>query len=58
MVYGIVFGDAENAVVVLVALLNTLDEYALTCFEDIDSAPLEESYVGELMTCEEVAAVI
>ena len=42
----------------LVALLHTLDDDALACFEHIDGAPLEETDVGDFVASEEVAAII
>ena len=54
----VVLGDTEDAVIVLVTLLHTFDENALGRFEDIDGAPLEEAYVGDLVASEEVATII
>lgn len=58
LMYGVVFGDTEDAVVVFVALLDTLDEDALARFEDIDGAPLEETDVGDFVAGEEIATII
>lgn len=58
LMHGVVDGHAKYAVVVFGSFLHTLDENPLACFEDIDGAPLEEAYVGDLVASEEVAAII
>ena len=58
LVYGVVFGDAENAVGMIHAFLHAFDEYPLARFEDIDGAPLEEADVCDFAASEEVATII
>lgn len=54
----LVFGDAEDAVVVVFALLDVLDEDTLAGVEDIDAAPLEEMNLGDFAASDDVAIAI
>lgn len=54
----LVFGDAEDAVVVIFALLDILDENTLACVEDIDPTPLEEMYLGYFATSDDVSIAV
>ena len=54
----LVLGDAEDAVVVLFALLDVLDEDPLTGVEDIDAAPLEEMDLGDFAASDDVPIAI
>lgn len=54
----LVLGDAEDAVVVIFALLDILDEDTLTGVEDIDAAPLEEMDLGYFAASDDVAVAI
>ena len=54
----LVFGDAEDAVVVLFALLDVLDEDTLAGVEDIDAAPLEEMDLGYFAASDDVPIAI
>ena len=54
----LVLGDAEDAVVVIFALLDILDENTLACVEDIDPTPLEEMYLGNFPACDDVSIAV
>ena len=54
----LVFGDAEDAVVVILALLDILDENTLACVEDIDPTPLKEMYLGDFAASDDVPIAI
>lgn len=54
----LVLGDAEDAVVVLFALLDVLDEDTLAGVEDIDAAPLEEMDLGNFPAGNDVAVAV
>lgn len=54
----LVLGDAEDAIVVLFALLDVLDEDTLTGVEDIDAAPLEEMDLGNFPAGNDVAVAV
>lgn len=54
----LVLGDAEDAVVVFLALLDILDENTLACVEDIDPTPLEEMYLGNFPACDDVSIAV
>ena len=54
----LVFGDAEDAVVVFLALLDILYENTLAGVEDIDAAPLEEMDLGNFPAGNDVAVAV
>lgn len=54
----LVFGDAEDAVVVFLALLDILDENTLAGVEDIDAAPLEEMDLGYFAASDDVPIAV
>lgn len=54
----LVLGDAEDAVVVFLALLDILDENPLAGVEDIDPTPLKEMYLGNFPAGDDVSIAV
>ena len=54
----LVFGDTEDAVVVIFALLDILDENTLACVDYIDPTPLEEMYLGNFPAGDDFAIAV
>lgn len=54
----LVLGDAEDAVVVFLALLDIFDENPLAGVEDIDAAPLEEMDLGDFAASDDVPIAV
>ena len=54
----LVLGDAEDAVVVFLALLDILYENTLAGVEDIDPTPLKEMYLGNFPAGDDVSIAV